>query len=69
MSITSQIGTYTYNASTVISQCLKPLCENKYKINDTQTFASVMKNQAPLDPDEEYVSYDLQWKEGSKNLL
>ena len=40
-------------------QYLKPLCENEYKINDTQTFASMIKNQTPLSPDEEYVSYDV----------
>ena len=57
--IKSQIGTYTYNASKVISQYLKPLCENEYKINDTQTFASMIKNQTPLSSDEEYVSYDV----------
>ena len=34
--IISQIGTYTYNAPRVISQYLKPLCENEYKINDIQ---------------------------------
>ena len=57
--IISQIGTYTPNASRVISQYLKPLCENEYKINDTQTFASMIKNQTPLSSDEEYVSYDV----------
>ena len=36
-----QIGSYTYNASRVISQYLKSLCENEYKINDTQIFASI----------------------------
>ena len=41
--IISQIETYTYNASRVILQYLKPLCENEeYKINDTQTFASMI---------------------------
>ena len=53
--IISQIGTYTYNTSRVISQYLKPLCENEYKINDTQTFASMIKNQTPLSSDQEYV--------------
>ena len=57
--IISQMGTYTYNASRVISQYLKPLCENKYKINDIQTFASMIKNQTLLSSDEEYVSYDV----------
>ena len=41
---------YTDNASRVISQYLKPLCGNGYKINDTQTFASMIKNQTPLSP-------------------
>ena len=57
--IISQIGTYTYNASRVISWYLKPLCEDEYKISDTQTFASMIKNQTPLCPDEEYVSYNV----------
>ena len=57
--ITSQIGTYTYNASRVISQYLKPLSENEYKINNTQTLASMIKNQTPVSSDEEYVSYDV----------
>ena len=52
--IISQIETYTYNASRVILQYLKPLCENKeYKINDTQTFASMKVKH--LSPDEEDV--------------
>ena len=57
--IISQIGTYTYNTSNVISQYLKPLCENEYKISDTQTFASMIKNQTPLSSNEEYVSCDV----------
>ena len=55
----SQIGAYTYDALRVIWQYLKPLCENEYKINDTQTFATMIKNQTPLSPDEQYVSYDV----------
>ena len=57
--IISQIGTYTYNVSKVISQYLKPLCENECKISDTQTFASMIKNHTPLSSEEEYVSYDV----------
>ena len=34
--IISQIGTYTYNATKVIAEYLKPLCSNQYKISDTQ---------------------------------
>ena len=33
--------------------------KNEYKINDTRTFASMIKNQTPLSSDEEYVSYDV----------
>ena len=52
--IISQIETYTHNPSRVISQYLKLLCENEeYKINDTQTFESMIKIQTPLSPDEE----------------
>ena len=50
--IISQLGTYTYNASILISQYLKPLCENEYKFNDTQIFASKIKTQTPLTSDE-----------------
>ena len=32
----SQIGTYTYNTAKVLSDFLKPLCQNEYKINDTE---------------------------------
>ena len=83
---------YTYNASRVISQYLKPLHENGYKINDTQTFASMIKNQIPLSPLSKWRIHfiscglliyqhtnrrdhrvhhlsNLQWKEGSTNLL
>ena len=38
---------------------VKPLCQNEYKINDTKSFASQIKEQPPLDEDEEYVSYDV----------
>ena len=55
--IISQIGTYTYNAVKVIAEYLKPLCSNQYKISDTQEFASLIKDQPPLNDDEEYVSY------------
>ena len=57
--IISQIGTYTYNAAKVIAEYLKPLCSNQYKISDTQEFASLIKDQPPLNDDKEYVSYDV----------
>ena len=55
--IISEIGTYTYNAAKVIAEYLKPLCSNQYKISDTQEFASLIKDQPPLNDEEEYVSY------------
>ena len=54
----SQVGTYTYNAAKVIADYLKPLCQNEYKINDMQSFPSMLKDQTPLNPNEEYVSDD-----------
>ena len=58
--IISQVDTYTYNAAKVIANYLKPLCQNEYKINDTQSFPSMLKDQEPLNPNEEYVSYDVE---------
>ena len=57
--IISQIGTHTYHATKVITEYLKPLCSNQYKISDTQEFASLIKDQPPLNDDEEYVLFDV----------
>ena len=38
---------------------LGPLCENECKIKDTQNFASLIKDQPPLDENVEDVSYDV----------
>ena len=57
--IISQIGSYTYNAAKVLSDYVKTLCQNQYKINDTQSIASQIKKQPPLDEDEECASYDV----------
>ena len=59
--IISQIGTYTYDAAKVITEYLKPLCQNEYKVNDTQSFPSMLKDQTPMNPNEEYVSYDVEF--------
>ena len=48
-----------YNAVKIISDCLRPLCKNKYTNNDTLSFADMIKRLAPLPDDEEYVSYDV----------
>ena len=45
--------------SQIVAECLKRLCSNQYKISNTQEFASVIKDQSPLNDDEEYVSYDV----------
>ena len=61
--IIAQTGTYTYNAAQVIAKYLKPLCSgNNYIIRNTQEFpmSHVLKQQDPLLPDEEYVSYDVE---------
>ena len=55
-----QTGTYTYNAAKVISSYLKPLCSNDFNIKDTQSFANIIKNEPPLNDNEEYVSYDVE---------
>ena len=58
--IISQVGTYTYNAAEVVANYLKPLCQNEYKICDTQSFPSMLKEQTSLSLDEQYVSYDVE---------
>ena len=59
--IISQVGTHTYNAAKVIGNYLKPLVEeNEYIIKNTQDFAEIIKNQSPLNEEEEYVSYDVE---------
>ena len=59
--IISQVGTYTHATAKVIGNYLKPLVEdNEYIIKNTQDFATIMNEQPPLDPTEEYVSYDVE---------
>ena len=40
--IKDQTGTMPYNAAKVISDYLRPLCKNKYAINDTLSFADTI---------------------------
>ena len=54
--IIDQTGTMTYNAAKFIPDYLRPLCKNKYTINDTLSFADLIKRLPPL-PDD--VSYDV----------
>ena len=59
--IISQVGTCTYNAAQVVGEYLKPLIsENTMLLNSTQEFPDIIKDQPPLGPDEEYVSYDVE---------
>ena len=58
--IISQVGKYTYNAAHFIANYLKPLYQNKYKIANTLSFPSKLREQISLSLDEEYVSYDVE---------
>ena len=57
--IIDQSNTFTYNAAKIVSDYLQPLAQNEYVIKDTLLFAEISKNDK-LDPDEEYVSYDVE---------
>ena len=57
--IMDQTGTYTYNPAQVISNYLKPLCTNDYRIKDTLQFPHFLKDLSPLRDDEKYVSYEI----------
>ena len=57
--IIDQTGMITYIAAKVTSDYLRPLCKNKYTINDTLSFADMIKRLSPLPDDEEYVSSDI----------
>ena len=55
--IIDQTGTFMYNGAKVISDYLRLLCKNKYSINDTQKFPSMLSSIPPLQDDEENISY------------
>ena len=52
------MGKYIYNSAKVIVGYLKRLCQNGYKINVTQSFPSIFKEQTTLSSNDEYASYD-----------
>ena len=59
--VIAQTGTHTYNAAQAIVKYLKSLCSgNNYIIRNTQKFPMSLKQQDPLLPDEEYLSYDVE---------
>ena len=59
--IIAQTWTYMYKTAQVISEYLKPLYENNdFIIKNTQDFDQLIREQPPLDENEEYVSYDVE---------
>ena len=54
-SIIDQTGTFIYNAAKVISDHLRPLCQNEYSINDRQKFPSKLSSIPPLQDDGEMM--------------
>ena len=57
--IIDQSNTLTYNAAKIVSDYLQPFVQSDYVIKDTLLFAEMIKNDV-LDPEEEYVSYDVE---------
>lgn len=59
--VIAQTGTCAYNAVQVVAQYLKLLCsDNIYIIRNIQEFPKLLRQQEPLSPNEEYVSYDVE---------
>ena len=58
-SIIDQWNTFTYSATKIVSDYLQPIAQNEYVIKDTLLFAEMIKYDI-LDPEEEYVSYDVE---------
>ena len=54
------MGTFTYKAAKIISNNLKPLCQNIYSISKTQRFPYMLPIFLPLLDDKEDVSNDLE---------
>ena len=58
--IIAQTGTYMYKIVQVISEYLKSLYENNdFIIKNTQYFAQLIREQPPLEENDEYVFYDV----------
>ena len=55
-----QTRNFMYNVAKVISDYLRPLCKNKYSINDTQKFPWMLSSILKLQDSEEDVSYDVE---------
>ena len=59
-SIIDETRPFICKAARVISNYLKPLCQNKYSIRDSQQFPDMLSNIPPLLHHEEDVSYDVE---------
>ena len=59
--IIAQTGTYMYKTAQVISEYLKSLYENNdFIIKNTQDFVQLIREQPPVEENEEYVSFDVE---------
>ena len=57
--ILDQSNTCTYNGAQIVSDYLQPLTQKEFVIKDALLFAEIIKSYI-LDPDEKYVSYNLE---------
>ena len=58
--IIDQTGTHLQVCSKMIVQYLQPLAINEYTISDNLSFPNIL-GENPLDSNEEFVSYDVDW--------
>ena len=54
-----QSNTFNYNGAKIVSDYLQPLAQKEFVIKDALLFAEIIKSYI-LDPDEKYVSYNLE---------
>ena len=57
--ILDQSNTFTYNGAKIVSDYLQPLAQKEFVIKDALLFVEIIKSYI-LDPDEKYVSYNLE---------
>ena len=58
--IIAQTGTSTYNAAKVMQDYFRPLCKNKYSLNETQKPPSILSSVKTLEDGEEDASNDVE---------
>ena len=59
-SIIDHTGTYTYYADQGILNYLRPLCNNEYPINDTQSSSQELSTLPPLEEGEKDILYNVE---------